>query len=190
MRFRYILIAVLLLFTACGRRTMNAHLARDLVLEIPRDTLEKADIEVLTVTQVSGSVAIAETRVKTAFRFEKVQGNWVVRELRLGHGQWERVDNLAQTLERVKVVETGELLDRIAEATRKFREANGTLPLFMDYIGLSDQLTPKFLTPLIRLDSWRRPLWAERTPSNTINIRSAGPDGRYYTDDDIVRSSK
>jgi hypothetical protein len=187
MRFGYFLIPVLLL-TACGGRTMNPHLARDMVMELPRDTLEKADIEVLTITQVSGSEAIAETKVKTAFRFEKVRGKWVVREIRLGHGQWEKVGNLAQTFQRVKIEETGEMLDRIAEATRKYREVKGALPSFKDYIGLSDQLSPEFLTPLIRLDSWRRPFWAERTIASTVIVRSAGPDGRYYTTDDILRT--
>jgi hypothetical protein len=188
MCFRYFLIAILLLLTACGRRTMNTHLAGDLIREIPRETLEKADIEVLSITQASGSEAIAETKVKTAFRFEKVGSNWVVREIRMGHGQWEKVGNLAQTLEKVKIDETAKMLDLIAEATRKYRETNGTLPSFKDYIALSDQLTPKFLTPLIRLDSWRRPFMAERTKSNLIVVRSAGPDSRYYTDDDIFRS--
>ena len=187
MRSGYFLISLLFL-TACGGRTMNTRLARDLITEIPRDTLEKSDIEVLTITQVSGSEAIAETRVKTAFRFEKVRGNWVVREIRLGHGQWEKVSNFGQALARIKIEETGEMLDRIAEAARKYREVNGALPSFRDYIGLSDQLSPAFLTPLIRLDSWRRPFSAERTPSNAIVVRSAGPDGRYFTNDDIIRT--
>ena len=73
MRFEYFLISVLLL-TACGGRSMNQHLARDLIMEIPEETLEKEDIEVVTLTQVSGSEAIAETTLKTAFRLEKVQG--------------------------------------------------------------------------------------------------------------------
>jgi hypothetical protein len=187
MRFKYFLILFLLL-TGCGRRTMNAHLARDLIMEIPRDNMEKSDIQVLTITQVSGSEAIAETKVHTAFRFEKIHGKWVVREIRLGHGQWEKVSNLGQALERVKIEETGEMLDRIAEATRKYRATNGALPSFNDYTGLSDQLSPTFLTPLIRLDSWRRPFWAERTNPNTVVVRSAGPDGRYFTGDDLIRT--
>jgi hypothetical protein len=186
MRFQYFLISILLL-SGCGGRTMNPGLARSLIMEIPKDTLEKSDVQVLTITQVSGSEAIAETKVETAIRFEKVDGKWVVREIRLGHGQWEKVSNLALTLEKVKVEETGQMLDRIADAIRKYREANGSLPSFEDYIGLSDQLSPTFLTPLIRLDSWRKPLWAERTGSNAIMVRSAGPDGRYFTDDDIIR---
>lgn len=177
-----------LLLTACGHRTMNAHLARDLIMDFPREALEKEDIEVLSVTQVSGSEAIAEARVHSAFRFEKVGRDWVVREIRLGRGQWEKVGNLAEALQKVKIEETGELLDRIAEATRKYREAYGALPSFEDYVDLSDRLSPKFLTPLIRLDPWRRPFRAEPTGKGLIGVRSAGPDGRFDTDDDINRT--
>jgi hypothetical protein len=186
MRLQHILILVLFL-TACGGRSMNKRLARDLIMELPRDTLEKKDVEVLKVIQVTGSEAIAETTMKTAFRLEKHRGVWVVREIRLGHGQWEKVDNFVRTLDSVKAAETREMLDRIAEAIEKYRKGKGALPDFNDYIGLSDILSPTYLTPLIRLDAWRRPLWAEHTGSRIV-IRSLGPDGLYGTADDIIRN--
>jgi|WetSurSiteA1Bulk_404760.scaffolds.fasta_scaffold12956_2 hypothetical protein len=187
MRVEYLLISVLLL-TACGGRSMNKNLARDLIIEIPGETLEKEDIDVVKVMQVSGSEAIAETTLKTAFRLEKSRGKWVVREVRVGHGQWEKTTNLFQTLELVKSKETSEMLGKIDEAIRKYRDANSALPVFKDYIGLSDLLSPKYITPLPRLDSWRRPFRAEITQQNSIVIRSAGPDGRYHTDDDLSRT--
>jgi hypothetical protein len=187
MRFECFLLISLLLTVGCGARSMNRGLARDLIIQIPGEMLEKEDIEVVNVTQVGGSEAIAQTNVKAAFRLEKVRGNWVVREVRLGHGQWEKVSNLVQTLEAVKTQETREMLDRIAEAIRKYQEANGALPVFSDYIGLSDLLSPRYLTPLIRLDSWRNPLGAERAPTSVV-LRSAGPDGRFGTKDDIIRT--
>jgi hypothetical protein len=186
MRPEYFLISLLLL-TACGGRLMNKNLARDLIIDLPGESLEKEDVEVLKIVQVSGSEAIAQTALKASFRIEKSKGKWIVREVRLGHGQWEKVDNLMQALERVKRAETGEMLDRISEAVGKYREANGRLPSFKDYIALSDLLSPRHLTPLLRLDSWRRPFGAETTQQNSIVIRSAGPDGRFYTDDDLSR---
>jgi hypothetical protein len=95
---------------------------------------------------------------------------------------------LLQTLETVKTAETKEMLERIAEAIRKYQAANGSLPPFTDYVSLSDVLSPTFLTPLIRLDSWRQPLAAERRDSNSIVIQSAGPDGKHGTQDDIRRT--
>jgi hypothetical protein len=182
----YLLISVLLL-TACGGRSVNNHLAKDLIREIPGESMEKEDVDIVKVTQVSGSEAIAETRLRVAFRFEKNRGTWVIREVRLGHGQWEKVDNLVRALDVVKTSDTGATLDRIVEAVGKYRKENGALPVFKDFIGLSDLLSPKYLTPLIRLDGWRRPLWAERT-GNSIVVRSLGSDGRYGTGDDITRT--
>lgn len=188
MRLQPVLIALLLFGAACGGRSMNKHLARDLIVEFPRDTFEKKDIDVLSITQISGSEAIAETTLKTAFRLEKDHGVWVIREIRLGHGQWEKVDSFVKTLENVKSAETGEMLDRIVAALTKYLEQNGKLPVFQDYIALSDLLSPLYLTPLIRLDAWRRPFGAERTESGSIVVRSAGSDGKFGTSDDIFRT--
>jgi hypothetical protein len=77
------------------------------------------------------------------------------------------------------------MLEQIAEAVLKYKNANNSLPVFRDYISLSDLLSPKYLTPLIRLDAWGRPLGAERSDGNTIVVWSAGPDGKHGTVDDI-----
>jgi hypothetical protein len=184
MRFLFPLLCILLAAGCAGRKIGNNN-ARDVILELPQSALEKEDVEVIKVTQISGAEAIAETQLKTAFRLEKVKGAWIVREVRIGHGQWEKVNNLAAALEAVKADETRKMLDQVAGAVRKYRESTGNLPVFKDYIALSDQLSPQYLTPLIRLDSWRQPLEAERPNAETILLRSAGPDGKFGTEDDI-----
>ena len=183
MRFIYFLFLILTL-SACGGRSLSSGNARGIVAGIPQETLEKEDVDVAKVSQTSGSEAIVETRLKTAFRLERVRGKWEVREVRLGHGQWEKVDNLERALEMVRVEETRKLLDQVAVSVQAYRKATGSLPEFSGYISLSDILSPKFMTPLVRLDSWRRPLCAERQ-KNAVIIWSIGPDGRPGTDDDI-----
>jgi hypothetical protein len=175
----------MLLTTGCTGRKIGNNYARDVILELPQSALEKEDVQVIKVTQISGAEAIAETQLKTAFRLEKIKGNWIIREVRLGHGQWEKVNSLAAALEAVKADETRKMLDRVADAVRKYLESTGNLPAFKDYIALSDQLSPQYLTPLIRLDSWRQPLEAERPNAETILLRSSGPDGKFGTADDI-----
>jgi hypothetical protein len=184
MRFVYVVTAILLL-TGCGGRTLNVNRARNVIAGMPQDALDKQDVDVVKVTQVVGSEAIVETRLKTAFRLERVGDKWIVREVRVGHGQWERVDDLLRALEAVKTEETRKRLDLIADAIVKYQESKGALPAFKDYVSLSDLLSPMFLTPLIRLDAWRHPLAAERVDENTILLQSAGPDGRLGTADDL-----
>ncbi|MDM7996158.1 MAG: hypothetical protein QUT30_10805, partial [Acidobacteriota bacterium] len=88
-------------------------------------------------------------------------------------------------VEGVMIYETKMMRGRIAGEIIDYRSSNGTLPVFKDYVDLSDQLSPKYLTPLIRLDSWRQPLSAERKDYTTIVLQSAGPDGKHGTNDDI-----
>ena len=187
MKKGYLLSAILLL-TACGGRTMNANLAKNLMVEMPEEILKNNDVEVVRVSQIGGTEAVAETRLKAGVRFERVGNEWQIREVRLGHGQWEELSNLLQALEAVKTEETRTMLGRIAEAVAKYQQANNTLPVFSDYVSLSDILSPMYLTPLIRLDAWRRPLRAERVDANTIRVWSDGPDGKNGTADDISRT--
>jgi hypothetical protein len=187
MKFAYALICVLF-FTGCAARTINHNLARDIIVDIPQGALEKEDVDVIKLSGIGGSEAIAETLLKTAFRLEKVKGQWVVREIKLGHGQWEKIGNLTEAIERVKIEETKILVDRIVEAIQKFRESTGSLPAFKDHVALLDQLSPKYVTPLIRLDSWRQPLDATHSDANTIQVCSAGPDGKFRTTDDICKT--
>ena len=167
---------------------MNVDLAKDVIAGMPAEILEKKDVDVVKVTHVGQSEAIVETRLKTAFRLEKVQGQWIVRDVRIGHGQWETADNLMQTLERVRIDETRKMLDAVAGAVRKYRESTGEMPEFTDYVSLSDLLSPSYLTPLIRLDAWRRPLEAKHLDANTIQLISAGSDGEFGTGDDILQT--
>jgi len=109
MRFLYFLFPVLML-SACGGRNLNSGAARSIIISIPQEALEKEDVDIVKVGQTSGSEAIVETRLKTAFRLEKVRGNWEVKEVRLGHGQWEKVGNLERTLKTVRIEETQKML--------------------------------------------------------------------------------
>jgi hypothetical protein len=187
MRFLFPLLCILLTAGCAGRSINNNH-AKDAILELPQSALEKEDVEVVKVIQVGGSEAVAETQLKTAFRLEKIKGKWVVRDVRLGHNHWEKVNNLYAALEAIKTDETRKMLGQIADGIRKYREVNGTLPAFVDYIALSDLLSPKYMTPLIRLDSWRQPLEATKQDADAILLRSAGPDGKFGTPDDIRTS--
>ena len=163
---------------------MNDNLARNLIVGINSDAIHKSDVEIVKVQQITAGEAIAETRARVAFRFENNGNAWRVREMRIGHGQWESVENIGRALNLIRTEETNELLARIAEAIQKYRDANQRLPLFKDYVDLSDQLSPGFLTPLVRLDAWQRPFEASMSGSGIL-LSSAGPDGIMGNQDDI-----
>jgi len=182
---RCIVLAALLLLSACGGRKMNDTIARNLIIGMNSDAIHESDVEIVNIRQITSGAAVAETRALVAFRFENDNNVWRVREMRVGHGQWEDVENIEKALTRVKTEETRELLAGIAEAIQKYRDANQRFPVFKDFVDLSDQISPRFMTPLVRLDAWQVPFEASISGDEII-IRSAGPDGIMGTLDDIT----
>lgn len=175
---------LLALLMACGGRTLTKKMARNQIAGFQGGTLDQEDVDIDSVNQTGGS-AIAEARVRAAFKLEKVNETWVVREIRIGKRPWEKIEDILRALDQIKTQDTRKLLDQVMAAVERYREKAGNLPNFTDYISLSDLLSPNFLNPLIREDSWQRPLAAYKSGPNGIRLVSLGADGLPGTADDI-----
>lgn len=178
-------LAIAFISNGCGGRTVNKNSARDVIIGSPAAVLAKTDVEVVSVTSVGSHEAVVETRLNVAFRMERSGSDWIVREVRVGHGQWEKVDDVLQALRQIKSEQTRELLGKVAAAIETYKQKNGRLPEFKDFVSLTDVLYPVYLSPLIREDAWRHPLVAISARPGTIRLISAGPDGKLGTPDDI-----
>src|SRR5438093_3872438 len=176
---------LLILLTACGARTLNKKAARDLILRLDEGSLEREGVYIESVSQTGQRDAVAEATLRAAFRFEKVDDKWVIREVRLGKGEWQNLDQILRALARAKTEETRTLLAQVSTALDKYCERNGALQNFKDYVSLSDLLSPNFMSYLIREDAWHRPLAAYRTGPDSLRVVSSGPDGQFGTADDI-----
>jgi hypothetical protein len=182
------LLGFALLLNGCGGRAINKKVALDVIADSPAAVLARSDIDILSITQVGPREAIAETALHSAFRLERVGSDWVIREVRVGKGQWEKLDNILLALVRVKIDETRGMLERIGAAIESYSQKNGRLPVFKDYVELSNALYPLYLSPLIREDAWGQPLFAYSSGANAVRLVSAGPDGKPGTADDITFS--
>jgi hypothetical protein len=176
---------LLLVSNGCGGRAVNNSQARDILLGARADMLTKGDVQVIGITQLGPQDAVVEIQLHSAFRLRKVDGDWVVREVRIGRGQWENLDDLMRALQRIKIEETQSSLEKIAAAIEAYRRKNSRLPDCKNYVELADALYPLFLSPLIREDAWKQPLVAAFSPLSTIRLISSGPDGKLGTPDDI-----
>lgn len=185
---KVVLLALSLMFLlgACGGRTVTRSSAEKLLVSLPSGILDDEDVKVLSVSQVSAGTAVVETTLRAAFRMEKVQGSWVIREVRLGNHEWETIDNVIAALNRIKTDKARQMLETVSAALAQYRQKNGHLPAFDDYVDLSDALYPDYMPEAFRLDPWRQPLRAFREGPDTIKLVSAGPDEKPDTPDDIV----
>lgn len=162
-------------------RKLIAHLAG---IQMPSDA-----VRVKNISSFANSVVVV-AQVETAFRFIKGDNDkWRVAEIRTGDRRWEDVDMLVRALNSEKTSRVRAELETIATALESFRRERGFYAEAKSEAALIDQLNPRYLARVIRIDPWHQPYEYEGSPTSFV-LRSAGPDGKANTADDITVSSK
>lgn len=161
-------------------RRLIAHLAG---IQLPSDAVRVKDVS------STGNSATVTAQVETAFRFEKDgKGKWRVAEIRTGDRRWEDVDSLVKALNAEKTSRARAELESIATALESFRRERGGYPESKTQAALIDSLNPRYLPRIIRTDPWHQPYEYEGTRTSFV-LRSAGPDEKANTADDVTISS-
>jgi hypothetical protein len=163
---------------------LSAGEARGLIARMPGFELPRDAVRVKEVSAV-GNSAVVVAQVETAYKFEKdSQGKWRVAEVRTGDNRWQGVDELARSLGEEKVAVARAEMETIVTALEAFRRARGFYAEGENIAQLVDHLQPNYLCRVIRTDPWHHP-YAYSGSGNTFSLRSAGPDGKLDTPDDI-----
>ena len=164
-------------------RCLVAHLFS---ITLPSDAVRIKEISGLSIgTQPS---AIAVTLVQADFRLTKDSGGWHVTGFRSGNRDWTTVESAPSVLDSIKRERTTEDLKTIAAALEAFRKERGSFVISDNHSAVIDVLTPRFLSRVIRIDSWQHP-YRYHGEHDTFTLRSLGPDGKENTSDDIVVSN-
>ncbi|MER3427576.1 MAG: hypothetical protein C4334_05670 [Pyrinomonas sp.] len=161
--------------------------ARRLIAQVAFFNLKTDDVKVRSIS-VLGGAAVVEAEIRTAFQFVQEGGRWRVAEMRVGRGEWERIDLLERAVNEEKRKVARAELELLAGALRDFRRDNGFYVISNDHAVLVDHLSPRYLARVIRLDPWHRP-YIYRGTRDAFELRSAGEDGRTGTADDIISRS-
>ncbi|MFH1573744.1 MAG: hypothetical protein ABIG68_07150, partial [Acidobacteriota bacterium] len=166
------------LCAGCAGRALTKKTAHGAILRASTDTLGKDDVDIVSASQTGSDQAVVEANVRVGFAMEKVRDEWTIREVKIGHGEWQKLQDLLAALAQEKIRSTRVHLEEIAAALERYYKEHRSLPQFADYTSLTDALHPGHMTPLIRLDAWRNPFTAVRTGPNSVRLASSGPDGR------------
>ena len=157
-------------------------IARLAGIELPSDAVRVRSISSF------GDAYVVVAQVETAFRVVKDDKNkWRVAEIRTGDRRWEDVDMLVRALNAEKTSRVRAELDAIAMALESYRREHGFYVEAKDEAALIDHLNPRYLARIIRVDPWSRPYEYEGTRTSFV-LRSAGPDGKSNTADDLTIS--
>jgi len=155
-------------------------IARMAGVQLPSDAVRVKDIS------TSGNSAVVTAQVETAFRLVKDdKGKWRVAEIRTGDRRWEDLDTLMRALNVEKTARARAELESIATALESYHRERGSYLESKSSAALIDNLNPRYLARVIRIDPWHNPYEyeGERT---TFVLRSDGPDGKPNTADDVT----
>jgi type II secretion system (T2SS) protein G len=160
--------------------------ARKLIAKMAGINLPSDAVRIKSVSSL-GSSAVVIAQVETAFRLVNENDKWRVAEIRTGDRNWEDVDSLVRALNAEKTSRVRAELETIATALEAFRREQGGYLESKSEAALIDLLSPHYLARVIRVDAWHRPYEYEGS-RNSYVLRSAGPDGKPNTPDDITRT--
>jgi len=152
---------------------------------IPPLKLKATELEIIE-TRESGNSLVAEVKVKTALKFVKEKGRWKLEEVRLADRRWEKISHILAVLDQKRTQTTMKSLGALTEAIQLYRAEQGYVPQVTDFRALMDLLAPRFLSRVIRLDSWSNPFLYSSYSSSDYKLSSAGADGAEGSNDDIV----
>lgn len=160
--------------------------ARKLIARMAGIQLPSDAVRVKSVSSF-GNSAVVVAQVETAFRLVNENDRWRVAEIRTGDRRWEDIDLLVRALNAEKTSRVRAELETIATALESFKHERGGYVETKNEGQLIDRLSPRYLSRVIRLDPWNQPYEYEGTRTSYV-LRSAGPDGKPNTSDDIVRN--
>jgi Type II secretion system (T2SS), protein G len=155
-------------------------IARMAGIELPSDAVRIKEISPM------GNSAVVVAQVETAFRLSKGDGGkWRVAEIRTGDRKWENVDLLLRALNAEKAARARAEMETVATALKAYERERGSFVTSESLTALIDQLNPRYLSTVIRIDPWHQPYQYEGR-GRSFTLRSPGADGKANTSDDIV----
>ena len=194
-RHNFVLSLLLVITFGIALTAINARAAGELTPKEARKVIARlAGIELpsdaVRVKSISsfGDAYVVVAQVETAFRVVKGDNDkWRVAEIRTGDRRWEDVDMLVRALNAEKTSRVHAELETIATALESYRREHGFYVEAKTEAALIDHLNPRYLARIIRVDPWHNAYEYEGTRTNFV-LRSAGPDGKSNTADDLTVS--
>ena len=149
--------------------------------------LDKPDgVRIKDISAGMGGEAIVEAQLDASFRFKQGKdGNWSAVEVRTGDRRWESIELVQTAVRKEKALRTTADMRTLATALEAFRRERGFYVEADTNSALVDNLAPRYLVSIIRLDAWSREFEYKGTQAG-YSLASLGPDGKPRTGDDIV----
>jgi hypothetical protein len=154
-------------------------------VNLPSDAVRIKEASSLDLPLGTQTSALAVALVQVDVRLEKDARGWHVAEVRSGNLGWINLETILAAVNLVKRTVAIDELNAIAHALEAFRQERGFFVVSDKHPVLIDYLSPHYLARVIRVDPWHNP-YHYQGEHDRFSVRSAGPDGKPNTTDDIV----
>lgn len=161
-------------------------LASLLGLPLPSDAIRIQEVAPAPIPLASQASATVVAWIRVDARLVNDKG-WRVTELRTGSREWATLEPLIAALNLEKQQRARAELELMAKALERFRKERGFYVVSDSQAVAMDHLSPRYLAQVIRVDPWYRP-YKYQGDRDHFTLRSAGPDGKADTPDDLVNS--
>ncbi|HEX5873311.1 MAG TPA: type II secretion system protein GspG [Pyrinomonadaceae bacterium] len=168
-------------------RRARCLIAELLGIQLPSDDVRIREVSPFGLSLGAESSALVTALVRVDFRFAREAKRWSVVEFKSGNRDWVSVSGIPAAMDQVKRTEAANELLTVAKALGDFRRDRGYFVVSKSESVLIDHLSPRYLARVIRIDPWHRPYHYDGQ-QDRYSLRSAGPDGKANTADDIVVS--
>ena len=154
-------------------------------VETPSDAVRIQEVDPMPVPLASQSSATVVAWIRVDARLLNDKTGWRVAELRTGNNDWVKVEPVVAAVNEEKQKKARAEMESIARALEKFRQERGFYVVSDSQAVAIDHLSPRYLVQVIRVDPWHQP-YKYQGERDHFTLRSAGPDGKADTPDDIV----
>ncbi|HEX8090622.1 MAG TPA: type II secretion system protein GspG [Blastocatellia bacterium] len=180
-----IAIALSLIWVAAFARELGSREARERIAA----TLgfdKPDDVRIKNISAGMGGEAIVEAQFNASFRFTQGKdGSWSAVEVRTGDRKWESVELIQTAVRKEKELRTTADMRTLVTALEAFRRERGFYVEADTNSALVDNLSPRYLGAIIRLDAWSHE-FEYKGSATGYRLASLGPDGKPRTGDEII----
>lgn len=156
-------------------------------VQIPSDAVRVQEVAPFAIPLATQGSATVVAWLRADARLLKDKSGWRVTELRTGNRDWVALDPLVAAVNEEKQKQARAELELMAKALERFRKDRGFYVVSDSQAVAIDHLSPRYLAQVIRVDPWRQP-YKYQGDRDRFTLRSAGPDGKADTPDDILLS--
>lgn len=158
---------------------------RELLQRIAGANFSREQVQIKKISGGIGGDVIVEAQIETAYRLTKVKDDWRIAEIRLGDRHWESFELIEEAVRREKTRRTLNLIEELAGGLTAYQKASGQFVAGDNISQLLDAISPRYISTPHRFDLWGTPFEYQGNAGG-YRLRSAGPDRKSGTPDDLV----